>query len=67
MKSVKKNRKANDEPLDVTGLIGKWILEVDGKIVASSDRVDVVLRLAEKYPVEDTLVTKVLYPGASFY
>lgn len=67
MKFVGKEKIENLEQGDVTGLEGKWILEVKGKIVASSDRVDEILRRAEKYPPEDTLVTKVLYPGASYY
>ena len=67
MKFVGKKKIENLEQGDVTGLEGKWILEVKGKIVASSDRVDEILRCAEKYPPKDTLVTKVLYPGASYY
>lgn len=64
---VKKTPNTCERGADVTGLEGKWLLEVKGKIVASSDRVDEILRRAEKYPPEDVMVTKVLYPGASFY
>ena len=64
---MKKDPQESNEPIDATGLEGKWVLEVNGKIVASSDRADVILRRAEKYPAEDVVVTKVLYPGASFY
>ena len=56
-----------EESLDVTGLFGKWILVVGGKIVGNSDKAGEVLRLAKKYPVEDAYVTMVLYPGESYY
>ncbi len=52
---------------DFTGLEGKWVLEVEGRIVASSDRADQVLELAEEYQENDTIVFMVLYPGRSFY
>ena len=51
----------------VTGIAGQWVVVVQGKVVASSDDAGEMFRLAEKYPDEDTYVTKILYPGASFY
>ena len=52
---------------DITGPEGQWIVVVGGKVVASSDNVRKMLDLAEKYPPEDTFVTRVLYPQAYFY
>jgi len=40
---------------------------VRGDVVASSEDLRKMLELAEKYPPEDTVVTKILYPQASFY
>jgi hypothetical protein len=51
----------------VTGIAGQWVVVVKDKVVASSDDAGEMFRLAEKYPDEDTYVTKILYPGASFY
>jgi len=66
--TVRKNLpKKSEKVVDVTGLEGKWILEVKGKIVASSDRVDEILRRAQEYPLKDVMVTKVPYPGVSCY
>ena len=55
------------QPKDFTGLEGKWVLEVEGKIIASSDRPDQILELAEKYHEKDMIVFMVPYPGRSFY
>lgn len=52
---------------DVTGPEGQWLVVVKGKVVASSADVLEMLRLAEKYPEADTVVTRVLYPRASFF
>lgn len=52
---------------DITGPEVQWIVVVGDKVVASSDDVRKMLELAEKYPTEDTVVTRVLYPQASFY
>lgn len=66
--TVRKNLpKRSEKVVDVTGLEGKWILEVKGKIVASSDRVDEILRRAQEYPLKDVMVTRVPYPGVSCY
>jgi hypothetical protein len=51
----------------ITGIAGQWVVVVKDKVVASSDDAGEMFRLAEKYPDEDTYVTKILYPGASFY
>jgi len=51
----------------VTGIAGHWVLVVQGKVIASSEDAGEMFRLAENYPEEDTYVTKILYPGASFY
>jgi hypothetical protein len=51
----------------VTGIAGQWVVVVQGKVVASSDDAGEMFRLAEKYPEEDTVVTKILHPRASFY
>jgi len=40
---------------------------VKGKAIASSSDLLEMLKLAEKYPEADTLVTMVLYPRASFF
>ena len=52
---------------DVIGPEGHWVVVVQGKIIATSDGLKKMLRLAEKYPSTDTLVTRVLYPQASFF
>jgi hypothetical protein len=64
---VRRYSQKNSEPLDYTGLEGKWVLKVKDKIVASSDKPDEIADLAEKYPVEDTMIMMVPYPGRSFY
>lgn len=51
----------------VTGIPGHWVLVVQGEVIASSEDAGEMLRLAENYPDKDTYVTKILYPGASFY
>jgi len=43
---------------DVTGPEGHWVV-VRGKVIATSEK---MLKLAEKYPSPDTLVTRVLHP-----
>lgn len=52
---------------DATGPEGQWLVVVKGKVIASSTDVLEMLRLAEKYPEADTVVTSVLYPRASFF
>jgi len=52
---------------DITGPEGHWAVVVRGDVVASSEDLRKMLELAEKYPPEDTVVTKILYPQASFY
>ncbi len=51
----------------VTGIEGKWLVVVKGKVVASSDNPAEMLQCAEKFPPEDVTVTKVLFANASFY
>ncbi len=57
----------NLEVEDVIGPEGHWVVVVRGKVIATSDDLQEMLRLAEKHPSPDTLVTKVLYPQASFF
>ena len=51
----------------VTGPAGHWVLVVKDKVIATNENLREILDLAEKYPVEDAIVSKILYPGASFY
>lgn len=51
----------------VEGNEGEWVLVVDGTVVVSSPNPEKVLMEAENYPGRDTLVTKILSAGASFY
>ena len=45
---------------DLSEYPGKWIAIVDGKVVASGDRADVVVREAEeKYPDKEITLAKV--------
>ena len=45
---------------DLSEYAGKWIAIVDGKVVASGDRADIVMREAEKkYPDEEIDLAKV--------
>lgn len=52
---------------EVTGPEGRWVVVVKGKVIASSDDALEMFKLAEKYPESDTVVTRILYPQASFY
>lgn len=52
---------------DVTGSEGHWVVVVGGRVIATSDNLQEMLRLAEKHPSPDTLVTRILYPQASFF
>ena len=52
---------------DVTGPEGQWLVVVKGEVIASSTDVLEMLKLAERYPEADTVVTRVLYPRASFF
>ncbi len=52
---------------DVVGPEGHWVVVVHGKVIATSADLQEMLRLAEKHPSGDSLVTKVLYPQASFF
>ena len=51
----------------VSGVPGQWVLVVENKVVASSDDAYEICLLAEKYPEEDAYITKILFPGASFF
>ncbi|EDY36638.1 hypothetical protein ABOONEI_628 [Aciduliprofundum boonei T469] len=45
---------------DLSEYAGKWIAIVDGKVVASGDRADIVMREAEKkYPDKEITLAKV--------
>ena len=52
---------------DVIGPEGHWVVVVSGKVIATSSSLQEMLRLAEKHPSADTLVTRILYPQASFF
>ena len=52
---------------DVVGPEGHWVVVVRGEVIATSSDLQKMLRLAEEYPSADTLVTRVLYPQASFF
>jgi hypothetical protein len=52
---------------EIEGVEGQWVVVHKGKVVASSDDGAEMLRLAGKYPAEETVVTKILYAEASFY
>ena len=52
---------------NVIGPEGHWVVVVRGKVIATSEDLQKMLKLAEKYPSPDTLVTRVLYPQASFF
>jgi hypothetical protein len=52
---------------EVIGPEGHWVVVVRGEAIASSDDLQEMLRLAEKCPAADTLVTKILYPQRSFF
>jgi hypothetical protein len=55
------------EAEDVIGPEGHWVVVVHGKVIATSGNLQEMLKLAEKHASPDTLVTKVLYPQASFF
>lgn len=52
---------------EITGPEGQWLVVVKGKVIASSDDPLEMFKLAEKYPEDDTVVSRVLYPHASFF
>jgi hypothetical protein len=52
---------------EANGDEGQWIVVVTGKVVASSEDARAMSEIAERYPREDTVVTRVLHPQASFY
>ncbi len=51
----------------IIGAEGQWVIVHQGKVIASDSDMDVILKLADKYPEEEVFITKVLFPGASFY
>lgn len=52
---------------DIEGIEGQWVVVHKGKVVASSDDGAEMLKLAGKYPADETVVSKILYSEASFY
>jgi hypothetical protein len=52
---------------DVTGPEGHWAVVVGGKVVATSESLLKMLREAERHPPAETVVTRILYPQASFF
>lgn len=51
----------------VAGPEGHWVVVVRGRVIATSTDLQAMLRFAEEHPSPDTIVTKVLYPQASFF
>ncbi len=51
----------------IRGTEGKWVLVVDGRVVASSDSIKEVFRAAAEYLPERSVVTRILHGGASFH
>ena len=51
----------------VSGKEGQWVIVHNGDVVACSDDAGEMFRLAEGYPQDEVVVTKILYDGASFY
>lgn len=51
----------------VRGPPGKWVLVVRGEVIATNDDPEALFREAERFPKEETLVTKILYPRSSYY
>ena len=52
---------------EVEGIEGQWVVVHKGKVVGSSDDGGEMIRLASRYPPEETVVTKILFAEASFY
>jgi len=52
---------------DIVGPEGHWVVVVKGRVVATSENLGEMLRLAEHYPPSDTLVTKILYSRSTFF
>lgn len=50
-----------------SGPEGHWVVVLKGKVIASSEDVCEMLKLAEKYSSDDVVVTKILYPNASYF
>ncbi len=46
---------------------GQWTVVHGGATVACGDDAGEMFRLAEGYPQDEVVVTKVLYDGTSFY
>ncbi len=51
----------------LNGLEGEWILVSNNKLIAHDKDIVSMCELAEKYPIEDTIVTKVLGNNVCFY
>jgi hypothetical protein len=51
----------------VEGSEGQWVAVYKEKVVASSDDYQKLLEITEQYPEDELHLTKILYPGASFY
>jgi len=52
---------------EVEGIEGQWVVVHKGKVIGSSESGEEMIKLARKYPPEDTVVTKILYAEASYY
>jgi hypothetical protein len=52
---------------EVEGIEGQWVVVHKGKVVGSSDDGGAMIKLASRYPPEETVVTKILFAEGSFY
>ncbi|MDH4123320.1 MAG: DUF5678 domain-containing protein [Thermoplasmata archaeon] len=64
---MKRNDPAFIDMGTVSGPEGHWVVVLKGKVIASNEDVCKMLKLADKYSSEDVVVTKILYPNASFF
>ncbi len=52
---------------EIIGAEGQWVIVHQGRVIASDSNMGKILKLAERYPEGEVFITKVLFPGASFY
>jgi hypothetical protein len=64
---MRKREPVSEDLGTVSGPEGHWVVVVNGKVVASSEDAFEMLTLAKKYSTEDVVVTKILYPNASYF
>jgi hypothetical protein len=51
----------------ISGMEGQWVVVHKDRVVACDYDAEKMFRLAEQYPEDEVVVSKVLYDGASFY